>query len=443
MFVGGAIAFVVGRWRRCGSKAEFGSCHNSFSSNEFCGLVEGPCHDAASALASARTPTSPQGAERRDRGDQGGRPDLGPRRRRRSSGSCARRARVPPSGKPVSVLGLAHPRRCTSPLGAEAFENIRINFNITMLRMPCQYATLQMPTTSGVSSWPERNVTLMLDANGSSTPRRVHAERYHTEGPGAEPEHMAGPRLPVAQADAHAGRRRAPRGAGEGAHEPRAGRARPRRRGGDGEGLRRRRGAYDRRAPPPAFEPIVAAAAAAQAPTRWPPPAARRRRRTRRRSEAKAAAEKAAAEKAAAEQLAADAKAAAARSGGGEGGRRGRRRQAGRGEGDAGGGGGGGGAAAAAATTTTPPATARPPGRATTPLADLNTGCGEWAGALQCDQNAAYMLSHCETSCASRASEAACAAWAAAAMCDDAGAKGFMGRFAPRAAPPAVKRRRP
>ena len=39
------------------------------------------------------------------------------------------------------------------------------------------------------------------------------------------------------------------------------------------------------------------------------------------------------------------------------------------------------------------------------------------------------MLSHCETSCASRASEAACAAWAAAAMCDDAGAKGFMGRF--------------
>ena len=86
--------------------------------------------------------------------------------------------------------------------------------------------------------------------------------------------------------------------------------------------------------------------------------------------------------------------------------------------------------AAAAATTTTPPATAvAKTGSKPTPLADLDTNCGEWAGALQCDQNAAYMLSHCETSCASRASEAACAAWAAAAMCDDAGAKGFMGRF--------------
>ena len=30
-----------------------------------------------------------------------------------------------------------------SPLGAEAFENIR-QLNITMLRMPCQYATLQI-----------------------------------------------------------------------------------------------------------------------------------------------------------------------------------------------------------------------------------------------------------------------------------------------------------
>ena len=45
--------------------------------------------------------------------------------------------------KHVSVLSL-DTSTLPSPLGAEAFENIRINFNITMLRMPCQYATLQI-----------------------------------------------------------------------------------------------------------------------------------------------------------------------------------------------------------------------------------------------------------------------------------------------------------
>ena len=93
--------------------------------------------------------------------------------------------------KHVSVLSL-DTSTLPSPLGAEAFENIRINFNITMLRMPCQYATLQIADHVGSHKvGGTRNVhKVMLDANGRSlgvyTPHR-----YHTEGPGAEPEHMA------------------------------------------------------------------------------------------------------------------------------------------------------------------------------------------------------------------------------------------------------------
>ena len=94
--------------------------------------------------------------------------------------------------KHVSVLSL-DTSTLPSPLGAEAFENIRINFNITMLRMPCQYATLQIADHVGSHKvGGTRNVhKVMLDANGRSlgvyTPHR-----YHTEGPGAEPEHMTG-----------------------------------------------------------------------------------------------------------------------------------------------------------------------------------------------------------------------------------------------------------
>ena len=335
--------------------------------------------------------------------------------------------------KHVSVLSL-DTSTLPSPLGAEAFENIRINFNITMLRMPCQYATLQIADHVGSHKvGGTRNVhKVMLDANGRSlgvyTPHR-----YHTEGPGAEPEHMADHVFPwhkqmhtqgdaahrEAQGKAHMSLEQAEHVRGVEAEMEKGSAVKP---GGAKPGARRLL----------SFEPIAAAAAAAQAPT---PPAAGSTKAAadKKAAEAKAAAEKAAAEKAAAEQLAADAKAAAARIKAAEEKAAAEKaaaiklaeekatREAAEAE---------AAKAAAAATTTTPPATAvAKAGSKPTPLADLDTNCGEWAGALQCDQNAAYMLSHCETSCASRASEAACAAWAAAAMCDDAGAKGFMGRF--------------
>ena len=46
--------------------------------------------------------------------------------------------------KHVTRMGLDH-STMPSPLGGvEAYESIRINFNISMLRVPCQYAALQV-----------------------------------------------------------------------------------------------------------------------------------------------------------------------------------------------------------------------------------------------------------------------------------------------------------
>ena len=196
--------------------------------------------------------------------------------------------------KHVSVLSL-DTSTLPSPLGAEAFENIRINFNITMLRMPCQYATLQIADHVGSHKvGGTRNVhKVMLDANGRSlgvyTPHR-----YHTEGPGAEPEHMADHVFPwhkqmhtqgdaahrEAQGKAHMSLEQAEHVRGVEAEMEKGSAVKP---GGAKPGARRLL----------SFEPIAAAAAAARAPT---PPAAgarggggqeaaeaRRRRRRRRR----------------------------------------------------------------------------------------------------------------------------------------------------------------
>ena len=303
------------------------------------------------------------------------------------------------------------------------------------------------PTTSArTRSAARRNVhKVMLDANGRSlgvyTPHR-----YHTEGPGAEPEHMADHVFPwhkqmhtqgdaahrEAQGKAHMSLEQAEHVRGVEAEMEKGSAVKP---GGAKPGARRLL----------SFEPIVAAAAAAQAPT---PPAAGSTKAAadKKAAEAKAAAEKAAAEKAAAEQLAADAKAAAARIKAAEEKAAAEKaaaiklaeekatREAAEAE---------AAKAAAAATTTTPPATAvAKTGSKPTPLADLDTNCGEWAGALQCDQNAAYMLSHCETSCASRASEAACAGGRRRRCATTPAPRGSWAASAPRAAaaPPSPRR---